>query len=205
MYGPILEGKLVRLRPPQPADAVVMITWFDDLEVTRFLKLQNPPSLDAEKEWLDRMARDPYSVFWVVEHVGRVVGGTSIVRIDWKHGFGTTGTVLGDKSVWGKGLGRELMQLRAVYLSSRRRHTKFDCDWSSDVCSSDLDGPSRGQCEARSLRHGVNHIDTGARYGDSELRIGPWMARHRKDFFLATKTGSRTAPEIGRASWRERV
>jgi aryl-alcohol dehydrogenase-like predicted oxidoreductase len=43
------------------------------------------------------------------------------------------------------------------------------------------------------LRYGVNHIDTAARYGDSELRIGPWMARHRKDFFLATKTGSRTA------------
>jgi aryl-alcohol dehydrogenase-like predicted oxidoreductase len=45
------------------------------------------------------------------------------------------------------------------------------------------------------LRHGVNHIDTAARYGDSELRIGPWMARHRKDFFLATKTGSRTAAQ----------
>jgi RimJ/RimL family protein N-acetyltransferase len=83
--------------------------------VTRFLKLQNPPSLDAEKEFLDRMARDPDSVFWVVEHMSRIVGGTSIVRIDWKHGFGTTGTVIGDKSVWGKGLGRELMQLRADY------------------------------------------------------------------------------------------
>jgi aryl-alcohol dehydrogenase-like predicted oxidoreductase len=45
------------------------------------------------------------------------------------------------------------------------------------------------------LRHGVNHIDTATRYGDSELRIGPWMARHRKDFFLATKTGSRSAPK----------
>ena len=45
------------------------------------------------------------------------------------------------------------------------------------------------------LRLGINHIDTAARYGDSELRIGPWMARHRKDFFLATKTGQRTAPE----------
>jgi len=45
------------------------------------------------------------------------------------------------------------------------------------------------------LRHGVNHIDTAARYGDSELRIGPWMARHRKDFFLATKTGQRGARE----------
>ncbi len=45
------------------------------------------------------------------------------------------------------------------------------------------------------LRHGVNHIDTAARYGDSESRIGPWMARHRKDFFLATKTGSRAGKD----------
>jgi aryl-alcohol dehydrogenase-like predicted oxidoreductase len=43
------------------------------------------------------------------------------------------------------------------------------------------------------LRYGVNHIDTAARYGDSELRVGAWMARHRRDFFLATKTGERSA------------
>ena len=42
------------------------------------------------------------------------------------------------------------------------------------------------------LRYGVNHIDTAARYGESELRIGPWMDRHRQAFFLATKTGERT-------------
>jgi predicted aldo/keto reductase-like oxidoreductase len=42
------------------------------------------------------------------------------------------------------------------------------------------------------LEYGVNHIDTAASYGDAELRIGPWMAEHRKDFFLATKTGERT-------------
>src|SRR2546430_7282491 len=29
------------------------------------------------------------------------------------------------------------------FFSSRRRHTRFDCDWSSDVCSSDLDTPGR--------------------------------------------------------------
>lgn len=42
------------------------------------------------------------------------------------------------------------------------------------------------------LKYGVNHIDTAASYGDSELRIGPWMAQHQGDFFLATKTGERT-------------
>lgn len=42
------------------------------------------------------------------------------------------------------------------------------------------------------LEYGVNHIDTAASYGDSELRIGPWMREHRKTFFLATKTDKRT-------------
>ena len=42
------------------------------------------------------------------------------------------------------------------------------------------------------LEYGINHIDTAASYGESELRIGPWMREHRKRFFLATKTGDRT-------------
>lgn len=42
------------------------------------------------------------------------------------------------------------------------------------------------------LQYGINHIDTAPRYGDAELRIGPWMKQHRNDFFLATKTGQRS-------------
>lgn len=43
------------------------------------------------------------------------------------------------------------------------------------------------------LRYGVNHIDVAASYGDAELRIAPWLKQHRQHFFLATKTGQRTA------------
>jgi len=41
------------------------------------------------------------------------------------------------------------------------------------------------------LERGVNHIDTAASYGDSELRLAPWLAQHRDEVFLATKTGER--------------
>ena len=43
------------------------------------------------------------------------------------------------------------------------------------------------------LRYGVNHLDTAADYGDSELRIAPWLVGRRDRFFLATKTSERTA------------
>lgn len=45
-------------------------------------------------------------------------------------------------------------------------------------------------------RHGVNHIDTAASYGDAELRIAPWLTGGGRDrFFVATKTGQRTYRE----------
>lgn len=42
------------------------------------------------------------------------------------------------------------------------------------------------------LESGVNHIDTAASYGHSEQRLGPWLKAHRREFFLASKTGERT-------------
>jgi aryl-alcohol dehydrogenase-like predicted oxidoreductase len=45
------------------------------------------------------------------------------------------------------------------------------------------------------LAYGVNHIDTAILYGNAEQRIGPWMAKHRRDFFLATKTRKRAYKE----------
>ena len=43
------------------------------------------------------------------------------------------------------------------------------------------------------LEYGVNHIDVAAGYGDAELRIAPWLKRYPDQFFIATKTGQRTA------------
>jgi aryl-alcohol dehydrogenase-like predicted oxidoreductase len=55
-----------------------------------------------------------------------------------------------------------------------------------------------GMCQERAdatlaliHEHGVNHIDTAASYGASEDRLQPWLATHRREVFLATKTGER--------------
>jgi len=46
---------------------------------------------------------------------------------------------------------------------------------------------------ALALSFGVNHVDVAASYGDAELRVGDWIRRNGRPFFLATKTGERTA------------
>jgi aryl-alcohol dehydrogenase-like predicted oxidoreductase len=58
----------------------------------------------------------------------------------------------------------------------------------SDVSQDEADRSITAALEA-----GINHIDTAADYGESELRLGAWMPRIRDRIFLATKTGDREA------------
>jgi aryl-alcohol dehydrogenase-like predicted oxidoreductase len=60
----------------------------------------------------------------------------------------------------------------------------------SEVSQHDADRSIRQALDA-----GINHFDTAAGYGDSELHLGRWMPRIRDRIFLATKTGDRTAAD----------
>src|SRR5256886_3949162 len=59
------------------------------------------------------------------------------------------------------------------FFSSRRRHTRFDCDWSSDVCSSDLDAAVPAALEPRqptvSFRSTVGTEEDETGHGASDL------------------------------------
>jgi aryl-alcohol dehydrogenase-like predicted oxidoreductase len=61
----------------------------------------------------------------------------------------------------------------------------------------------------RALAAGVNHIDVAPTYGEAELRVGPWLARHRQEIFLGCKTRERTtdaaAKELRRSLERLRT
>src|SRR2546430_14189324 len=61
------------------------------------------------------------------------------------------------------------MRFVCYFFSSRRRHTRFDCDWSSDVCSSDL--WTAGRRRRRDTRAGRQ------RARDCERGLGAWCLR----------------------------
>src|SRR3972149_10942036 len=70
-----------------------------------------------------------------------------------------------------------LLRLPCAYVcSSGRRHTRFDCDWSSDVCSSDLEG-ERAAAEARRGPGAAAEVVHRARADlAEERRAGPDLA-----------------------------
>src|SRR2546430_9144814 len=65
--------------------------------------------------------------------------------MDTLAGFLLPGDVSASQRYWNEDLIEPEVQvtkngtIEVFFFSSRRRHTRFDCDWSSDVCSSDLD------------------------------------------------------------------
>src|SRR5256886_5769224 len=46
------------------------------------------------------------------------------------------------------------------FFSSRRRHTRFDCDWSSDVCSSDLSAVAQARATLSQAQAGLSKANT---------------------------------------------
>jgi RimJ/RimL family protein N-acetyltransferase len=115
MYGPVLKGEKVTLRPPDEGDAQRFIDWFADQEVTRYLGTTFPLPLEQEKETLKKLGESKNDVFWVIEAEGKGIGGIGIHRIDWISSNGITGIVIGDKACWRKGYASEAMALRTAY------------------------------------------------------------------------------------------
>src|SRR5690606_39998954 len=95
------------------------------------------------------------------------------------------------------------------FFSSRRRHTRFSRDWSSDVCSSDLDDRYNAQFYARAdnLRFWLSTVE--GRLGSLSQRLTASVGQRRLNIDLAGETGgkqSAAAPAgemIVKTPWHE--
>src|SRR2546430_5254400 len=86
------------------------------------------------------------------------------------------------------------------FFSSRRRHTRFDCDWSSDVCSSDLAAAAGNLRLPRDPAAAARVILTGR---TAAIDLGSVERADGTHYFAVC--GGTGFDEIGRASCRERV
>src|SRR5260221_7112029 len=86
------------------------------------------------------------------------------------------------------------------FFSSRRRHTRSLCDWSSDVCSSDLHSPATRLWSSKESTAWTVVYEADARFQISCLNRFIYV----KGVSDVTEV-LHNADEIGRASCRERV
>src|SRR5438445_7216152 len=91
----------------------------------------------------------------------------------------------------------------SFFFSSRRRHTRYWRDWSSDVCSSDLGADPRGAEDRPALvMNDGRGLGRGATGGQA---LRPDSSGYRDLLPDLAIWGPRGIHQIGRASCRERV
>src|SRR5256885_12824933 len=125
-------------------------------------------------------------------------------------------------------LWQRVSELELLFFSSRRRHTRLQGDWSSDVCSSDLVGLPDRRADPRAAAGAVRTAGPGAAPGvvmgmantfgarlirarvakglsQSDLAASSGIAPAQISRYEADKNQPRLHIQIGRASCRERV
>ena len=115
------EGEKVRLVPlDREKHFANALLWMNDPEVTeRTLMGDWPLGRLAEEEFFNERMKskgaDTEVAFALETLDGEHIGFTGIHRIDWRHGVGHTGTLIGRRDLWGRGYGFDAARVRLRY------------------------------------------------------------------------------------------
>ncbi len=78
---------------------------------------------------------------------------TNLHDIDWTHGIATTGTLIGDRTAWGRGIAGEMMRCRAAYAFTELPLRKLKAGYYEGNEASRRAQLAAGSSEVGRLRH----------------------------------------------------
>ncbi|HEY2979713.1 MAG TPA: GNAT family protein [Anaerolineales bacterium] len=121
----IIYGERVRLRAVERTDLPKFFEWVNDPEVTLGLGMYLPMSNADEEKWFEgAQTRDANekplaveikegdgSAAGVVPPGWKLIGSCGVFGIEWVNRSAELGILIGDKSIWNKGYGTEVMRL----------------------------------------------------------------------------------------------
>ncbi len=110
----MFENKMVRLRKLSPSDARTYHDWRNDLEV---MKTTSPQldlyTLEETEQFISVIASQANAKGYMIEHKksGQTVGIVSLINIDYKNRSAECVIDIGEREMWGKGIGTSAMSL----------------------------------------------------------------------------------------------
>lgn len=91
------------------------VDWLNDPEVTKFTEVPPGQTIENARAYVAQGATDKNSALWRVTVDGEHVGNIRISNIVWKHLRADVALMIGEKSVWGRGIGTEAIRLVTAY------------------------------------------------------------------------------------------
>jgi diamine N-acetyltransferase len=110
---PIIRGERVYLRAQERSDIPIFVRWFNDSEMTSYLSMRAPMSEPMEEAWFNGMVaqqgKGAYHFTICRLDDDRPIGNTGLFDVDTVNGSAGIGISIGEKSLWGQGLGTDAM------------------------------------------------------------------------------------------------
>lgn len=112
----VRRGALVELRRHVPDNRDAFVAWYQDREIAEVLRHNLEPLREHQaRAYFDTivMPQSTRGTCWAVHTVssGNLVGSTAVTDIDTRNRTCLFRIVIGDKSVWGRGIGTEATRL----------------------------------------------------------------------------------------------
>ncbi len=126
----VLEGQKVRLRPVREEDLPHFVRWLNDREVSQWLTMGKPPSMDDERRWWEAEQVNPNDVVWAIETLdGRLLGDLAL-RPNPLGRWADLGIVIGAKGSWSRGYGADAIRtiLRYAFGGMRLNRVSLTAD-----------------------------------------------------------------------------
>jgi len=110
---PIIRGERVYLRASERSDLSNFVRWFNDSESLAYLSMRAPMSQAGEEQWfnemLGRQGKSDYHFVLCLIADDRPIGTIGLFAIDYVNGGAGIGIGIGQKDLWGQGLGTDAM------------------------------------------------------------------------------------------------
>lgn len=110
---PVIRGERVYLRASERSDIPDFVRWFNDRDTVSFLSQRSPLSIPLEERWFDRMleghGKDGYHFVICLLADDRPIGTIGLFELDQHNGSAGMGIAIGEKELWGQGLGSDAL------------------------------------------------------------------------------------------------
>ncbi len=109
----IIRGERVYLRASERTDIPNFVRWLNDADTASYLTMRAPMSVAMEERWFEQMVaaqgKDGYHFVICTLAEDRPIGSVSLFNLDTLNGNAGIGISIGEKELWGQGLGTDAM------------------------------------------------------------------------------------------------
>jgi ribosomal-protein-alanine N-acetyltransferase len=127
MFGPELIGDKARLAPIEEWMAETFFSWINAPDINRYRPAPPVESIEAEREWIRRTSTSESDIVWAVfcREDNELIGSMGLHSYRPQFQRAMSGTLIGRKEYWGRGIGSEIVRLRTQYAFDELRLHKL--------------------------------------------------------------------------------